>query len=267
MTKIILRIINALIYYYYFMPFTPTHIVAVLPFWSLRRAVPFSAFAIGAMIPDVPLFFPIVDYAQTHSSAGLFFVCLPLGMGAFFLFELVMRKPMVAILPVWFASRLSPTPKLPPRSFLGIQHAIAAAVAIVVGACTHQIWDAFTHAGRWGTHLVPMLTYTIEIGEFHVLGYKAFQHGSTFIGLPLLALLSAIELNRNEPRLYQRTLPVRWKLLAGALILVVPICVAVHAYMVSPSVYQALFLTITRSGAILFGMLFAYCSLFHVLTK
>ncbi|MGD1950048.1 MAG: DUF4184 family protein [Leptolyngbyaceae cyanobacterium] len=28
---------------------------------------------------------------------------------------------------------------------------------MVVGACTHQIWDAFTHKGRWGTHFIPML--------------------------------------------------------------------------------------------------------------
>ena len=251
------------------MPFTPTHIVAVLPFWSLRSIAPFSAFAIGAMVPDVPLFFPIVDYAQTHSSAGLFSVCVPLGMGLFFLFELVMRKPMIAILPVGLASRLSPTPNIPTQSFLGIhlRYAITVAVAIAVGAGTHQIWDAFTHAGRWGTHLLPMLNSTIEIGEFHMLGYKALQHGSTIIGLPLLALLSAVELNRNEPRRYQGTLPIKWKLLAGVLILIIPICVAVYAYIISPSVYQAVFLTITRSGAILLGLLFAYCSLFHVLIK
>lgn len=89
------------------MPFTPTHIVAVLPFWPLRRVVPFSAFAMGAMIPDLPLFFPIVNYAQAHSPLGLLSLCLPLGMAGFFLFELVMRKPIIAILPGCLASRLS----------------------------------------------------------------------------------------------------------------------------------------------------------------
>ncbi|NER80212.1 MAG: DUF4184 family protein [Leptolyngbya sp. SIO1D8] len=79
------------------MPFTPTHIGAVLPFWLLRRVVPFSAFAIGAMVLDVPLFFPIIDYAQTHSPLGLFTVCLSIGIAGFFLFELVMRRPIIAI--------------------------------------------------------------------------------------------------------------------------------------------------------------------------
>ncbi|MEM7064690.1 MAG: DUF4184 family protein [Cyanobacteria bacterium P01_B01_bin.77] len=248
------------------MPFTPTHIVAVLPFWSLRRVAPFSAFAIGAMIPDLPLFFPIVNYNQAHSPAGLFSICLPLGLGGFFLFEFVMRKPMVAILPVWLASRLSSTPNIPTRSLLGnqLRYIIAIAFAIVVGAYTHQIWDAFTHKGRWGTQLIPMLNSSIEMGGLHVSGYSVFQHGSTFIGLPLLALLAAIELNRTMPKLRQDGLSAKWKLLAGVLMFVVPICVAVYAYMVSPNAHQVLFLTITRSGAILMGMLFAYCSLFYV---
>ena len=250
------------------MPFTPTHIIAVLPFWSLRRVVPFSAFAIGAMIPDLALFFPIVNYAQAHSPLGLFSICLPLGLGGFFFFELVMRKPIIAILPGWLASRLSSKPNIPRQAFLGTQlrYVVVVAFTILVGAFTHQIWDAFTHKGRWGTQLIPMLNSTIEMGGFHMPGYNAFQHGSTFIGLPLLALLAAIELNRTLPRLRQGTLPVQWTLLAVALLLIVPICVAVQTYMVSPNVHQALFLTITRSGAILMGMLFAYCTLFHMLT-
>ncbi|MEL6130382.1 MAG: DUF4184 family protein [Cyanobacteria bacterium J06628_4] len=246
------------------MPFTPTHIVAVLPFWPLRRVVPFSAFSIGAMIPDLPLFFPIVDYAQTHSSAGLFSLCLPLGMGGFFLFELVMRRPMIALLPEWLASRLSPEPNLPKPSFLSaLRYVIAVAFAIVAGAYTHQIWDAFTHKGRWGSQLMPILNSSIAIGGFHVPGYKALQYGSTFIGLPLLAWLTAIELNRTMPMFRRGTLPSQWKLVAVALLFVVPTGVALYTYMGSLSPHQALFLTITRSGGILMGLLFAYCSLFQ----
>ena len=248
------------------MPFTPTHIVAVLPFWSLRRVAPFSAFAIGAMVPDVPLFFPIVDYAQTHSLLGLFTVCLPLGIAGFFLFELVMRRPTIAILPMWLESRLSSQPNIPTPPFEGIQrrYVVAIAFAIVIGAGTHQIWDAFTHKGRWGTHLIPILNSSIDIASFHIPGYKVFQHGSTFVGLPLLALLAIIELNRTAPTLRQDTLQLKWKLLAGFLLFIIPICVATHAYMVSPTTYQALFLTITRSGAILMVTWLAYSLLFHM---
>ncbi|ESA33122.1 membrane protein [Leptolyngbya sp. Heron Island J] len=247
------------------MPFTPAHIVAVLPFWPLRRVVPFSAFAIGAMIPDLPLFFPIVDYTQAHSTSGLFSLCLPLGMGGFFLFELVMRKPMIALLPAWLESRLSFKPYIPSLPFVRTQlcYVIAVAFAILVGAYTHQIWDAFTHKGRWGTYLIPSLNADIEISGFHVPGYQAFQYGSAFLGLPLLVMLAAIALNRTPPTLQQKTLHSKLKILAGALMVIVPICVAVHAYIVSPDAHQLLFLTITRSGAILMVMLLAYCLLFN----
>ena len=246
------------------MPFTPTHIVAVLPFWPLRRIAPFSAFAIGAMVPDVPLFFPIVDYAQTHSPLGLFTACLPMGIAGFFLFEIVMRRPIIAILPAWLGSRLSSKPNIPTQSFAGSQlrYFVAVAFAIVIGAYTHQIWDAFTHKGLWGTRLIPILNSHIEMGGFQVPGYKIFQYGSTVIGLPLLVLLATLKLNRTTPILHQDVLQFKWKRLAGYSICIVPGWVAIHTYMVSPS-YQALFLTITRSGATLMVMLLAYCFLFY----
>ena len=248
------------------MPFTPTHVVAVLPFWSWRRVAPFSAFVIGAMIPDLPLFFPIVDSSKTHSPAGAFALCLPMGMAVFFLFERVMRRPMLALLPGWVESRLSSKSSIPIQPFLSIQlrYWVGVAIAILMGAYSHQIWDAFTHKGRWGTHLLPILNSSIDIGGFHIFGYKIFQHGSTFVGLPLLMVLAMLELSRTRPILGQGTLQFKWKLLAGSLLFAVPACVAVYAAMVSPSAYWALFLTTTWSGAILMVILLTYCFLFHL---
>ena len=70
------------------MPFTPTHVVAVVPVAALcGRALPFSALAIGCMVPDFPLFVPFVtDYGMTHSIAGLFHGVLAVGNGVLFLF-------------------------------------------------------------------------------------------------------------------------------------------------------------------------------------
>ena len=251
------------------MPFTPTHVVAVLPFWPWRRVAPFSAFVIGAMVPDLPLFFPIVDYSKAHSPAGVFALCLPMGIAIFFLFERVMRRPMLALLPGWLESRVSSKPSLPTQPFLSHQlgYWVGVAIAIVIGAYTHQVWDAFTHKGRWRTHLIPILNSSIDIGHFHVSGYSIFQHGSTFVGLPLLMLLAMSELSRTRPTLGRGTLQFQWKLLAGSLLCVVPACVAIYAAMVSTNAYRALFLTITRSGAILMVILLLYCLLFHLFTN
>jgi len=41
------------------MPFTPTHVAAIVPIsWLTRNRLPFSALAIGSMIPDLQLFLP-----------------------------------------------------------------------------------------------------------------------------------------------------------------------------------------------------------------
>ena len=138
-------------------PFTPTHIVAVLPLLPLRRWLPFAGLAIGAMVPDIALFFPIVSYAETHSPFGVFTTCVPLGVAIFLLFDTVMRGPLVALLPTWFQIRIDPLPKLPtiPRLRPHLLFYAGLVPSIIIGAFSHQIWDAFTHEGRWGTKLIP----------------------------------------------------------------------------------------------------------------
>jgi hypothetical protein len=248
-------------------PYTPTHVVAVVPLWPLRRFLPFVALAIGSMVPDFPLFFPgIVDYAQTHSLVGAFTACLPIGASLFLLFELFMRRPLTSLLPDWVQRRLPSKSGIPvePRISLHLRYFAGVAFAIVIGAWTHQIWDAFTHQGRWGTHLVPVLNSEIRIGGSLVPGYKLFQYGSTFFGLPLLTLLAAVELHRTTPE--ERgiaTLHQKWKLLAALLILAVPIFVGAFAWSTSKNAYQALGVTIRHSGAIIMVGLAAYCILFH----
>ena len=71
------------------MPFTPTHVAAIIPVAFLgRRWFPFSALAIGAMVPDLPLYLPgALDYQVTHSPAGLVAICLPVGILCFLCFH------------------------------------------------------------------------------------------------------------------------------------------------------------------------------------
>jgi hypothetical protein len=242
-------------------PFTPTHVAAVVPFWPWRRWLPFAALATGAMIPDVPLFFPVIDYAQTHSVVGVWTVCLPLGMTAFLLFESVVRRPLTALLPRWVESRLPAESSLPtqPRFDLYARYFAGVALAIVMGATTHVAWDAFTHEGRWGTEMVPALNASAEIGALRLPGYKLFQYGSTLVGLPMLAGLAAWELQRRTPDSGRTAqLPFAGKLLAASLTLAVPLFVGLCAWTEGATAYEALGLTIKRSGAILLTGLLAY---------
>ena len=78
------------------MPFTATHIAAVVPFaWLCRWRLPLSALAIGSMVPDVAGFYPnLFDYPTLHSFPGVFTHCIPLGLIGFFLYHWVLKQPL-----------------------------------------------------------------------------------------------------------------------------------------------------------------------------
>ena len=156
---------------------------------------------------------------------------------------------VVAILPLWPLRRWLPFP------------------ALTIGAFTHQIWDAFTHQGHWGTKLVPALNSAVWIGGFSVPGYKIFQYGSTLVGLPLLATLtlsslrSVIPNNKNAA-----TLSPKWKMLAALVLCVIPLVVGVYATVTQPFSYHALGVTIKLSGAIILLLCIAYSAVFQAVT-
>ncbi|MDX1927832.1 MAG: DUF4184 family protein [Pirellulaceae bacterium] len=245
------------------MPFTPTHILAVLPLAPLYRWLPFPALAIGAMVPDIGLFYPSVDYAKTHSPQGVFTTCIPLGIALFILFETLVRRPLVALLPNWYQSRIDPRPQLSTKPTLMHQVLVYASIAAAVGfgAFSHQIWDAFTHQGRWGTQLLPWLNVEVSLGGYSAPGFKLLQYSSTLVGLPLLAVYSHVCLWRASPQhaLPKSALSNRFKLIASVIVLSIPILVGTYACATQSTYPDVLGVTIKVSGAIVGVLCVAYC--------
>ena len=103
--------------------------------------LPFVALAIGAMVPDTPLFFPVLDYAQTHSLWGVLTVCVPLGVSLFLLFEMVCRQPLLALSPTWLQQRIAGESQIPSAPQLNIQVSfyLGVAGAVAIGAISHQV--------------------------------------------------------------------------------------------------------------------------------
>jgi hypothetical protein len=103
-------------------PYPFAHPAAVLPLIRPmgRLGVP-SALVIGSMVPDAWYLVPGLVRADSHSLAGMFWFCLPLGYLLYLL---------------WNGSRA--------RAPL---HAVAA--SLLVGALTHFGWDAVAHAYAW----------------------------------------------------------------------------------------------------------------------
>lgn len=247
------------------MPFTPTHILAVVPIAAAVRKLPFSALAIGSMTPDFPMFVAYSAYHITHRWSGLFVACLPLGMAAFMLFQGVMKRPLVALMPVWIQQRSSDWNR--PLLLPSILFFLAVSAAIVTGAATHIIWDSFTHEGQWGTRIVPALNTEVTIAGYSLPGYKIFQYGSSVVGLPLLVLLAAAKLKRTEPVTPTGVvdLSVRTKSTVLLILCLIPLVVLSIAIGNNTSIAQKLGTIIRISGASLIVAILVYSVIFHAI--
>lgn len=91
------------------MPFTPAHILAVIPFSISNKKLPLSALAIGAVVPDFTMFFPFSSYHYSHSLSGLIFYCLPFGTLLLVFYHLLAKPFLIDLSPRWARRRLLST--------------------------------------------------------------------------------------------------------------------------------------------------------------
>ena len=188
------------------MPFTPAHAVVALPF--VRTPLVPAAIAIGAMTPDIPLFFRTwPSYALTHSWIGVVTIDLVLAFALVLVWRLVLRPAVIPLTPRWFALRW-PREWLTGRgsgwwSLWGGRRASAGkrvvagvwlVASMLLGALTHVVWDAFTHTDRWGTHLIPFLDE--RTGPFYNADIAHWV--SSFFGLGVIAIWGLRWLRRQD---------------------------------------------------------------------
>ena len=176
------------------MPFTFAHPAAALPLLRpLGRYGSLSALVIGSMAPDFDFIVPIgLSREQTHSLAALFLFCLPAGMLAYLLFHALLKAPLLALMPDALAGRIADdgVHERSPWS--------AVVVSLLLGAVTHLVWDAFTHPGTAVVNALPVLqTELANAGGYRVYAFKVLQHGSSLLGLALLALWMSNWLRRT----------------------------------------------------------------------
>lgn len=156
------------------MPFTVSHVAAVLPVVGRSRRLPTAALVIGSMTPDYPWFLTRGRTAGlSHSLLGLVTVDLAVGLLAVVLWRRLAQAPVRDLLPRAVGERLPQPPGLAGRDLPWV------ALAVVLGALTHIVWDAFTHWGRWGFELVPWL----QQRHWGVAGSVWAQDVSSVLGL------------------------------------------------------------------------------------
>ncbi|MDQ1129030.1 DUF4184 family protein [Microbacterium sp. SORGH_AS_0888] len=219
------------------MPFTPSHAVVALPF--VRTPLVPAAIAVGAMTPDLPLFVrgTLFDYAVSHS-----FVWMPVtvmvALVLLLVWRCVLRPAATELAPRWLAARL-------PRAWdagaaRGAHETFARrgstvvstggvallVVSLALGAASHIAWDLFTHEGRWGTVILPVLDR--PWGPF--TGYKWLQHGSSAAGLGVLGVWGILWLRRAPARRVARIVPDAVRLLWWASLPAALLAAAIGGY-------------------------------------
>jgi Domain of unknown function (DUF4184) len=178
------------------MPFTISHTAAVLPFspWLARWKL-LSAATIGAMVPDFRIFFPGMPRVETHSIEALFTFCLPVGLITYWVFQLLIKTPILQVLPEGPYARWRPfAAEANLRSW---RQWLLAAGGVLGGALTHLVWDGFTHSGGRGVRMFPVLDDTIDIGSRHLPAVYVMQDLGSLIGLAAVLAMVCYGLRRG----------------------------------------------------------------------
>jgi hypothetical protein len=191
-------------------PFTISHAAAVLPLQRFgKHRLPLTALMVGSAAPDFGYFFSHEAPRQlTHSFSGLFLFCLPAGLAVWLFYVAVLEKATITLLPDRWHTRFVHTDAITPMLMA------RACVAILLGALTHIIWDAFTHRGTFVTDAIPALQGPTPgfswLPIYHVL------HGfSTLIGLVILVFW-ARHLHRQPARSQIRPYHISERMRIGA---------------------------------------------------
>ncbi|WP_236241050.1 DUF4184 family protein [Streptomyces sp. CC228A] len=187
------------------MPFTLSHAAAVLPGMSRcgagRGPVVASALVMGSFAPDMTYFADslipgAMSFGEvTHSAWGVLTVDA-LTAAALVGLWLMVREPLVALLPRrWRGPVHGLLRGRPWRERRPAALAVWFYLSAVAGAATHVVWDLFTHPGRWGTRVLPVLGETV--GGFPV--YTYVQYGSSALALMVLGWFAYGGLRRVPP--------------------------------------------------------------------
>lgn len=187
------------------MPFTFAHPAAVI--WlpaRFRRYFCFTGLIVGSMAPDFEYFLHFKPHSVWgHTLIGFFLYDLPLALIASWLFHRVIKRPLLLHLPApldrWYAPLAST-----PWSIRSGKAVLLFASSALIGMATHVLWDHFTHQNGYVVIHVDALRTRIPLLLAEVPLYKLAQHGSTLVGLTVIAAYLYKLRDRRGSRAFQQ---------------------------------------------------------------
>ena len=181
------------------MPWTLSHPALVLPLRRLSpRPLNFAALVLSSMTPDLGYYINRFDLtAVAHTLAGSFIVCLPTGVIFMLVFYLFCR-PVSYALPSPHRQALLP---LCPTFPTDVARWLSILCSLLLGAWSHNFWDAFTHEHGWFVERIPWLQqFVVQLSTINVCVYLVLQEISTVVGFVIIAVSYWLWLRRQPAR-------------------------------------------------------------------
>jgi hypothetical protein len=179
-----------------------------LPF---KRRLAFSALVAGSLAPDFHYFLNLGPEGHfSHSIKGAFLFCLPVALAVLWVFQRVMKLPLISLAPEAHQQRLIRF--APAFSWAPASRFLLILCALLIGIFSHLAWDAFTHDGAFFVRNVPDLRApALEEWGTHRPLFNMLQHGSSLLGMALLVFWYWLWFKRTPPQ----PVPPGLKLKAG----------------------------------------------------
>jgi hypothetical protein len=146
----------------------------------------FSALIVGSLSPDFHYFFNLGPRGHfSHSIKGAFLFALPVSITVLWLFQTVVKAPLIALAPQRHQEKLCGFAI--PFRWLPISRFTLILFSLMMGIATHLLWDSITHERGLVVRNFPDLRAPAleEFGSQRPL-YNVLQHASSLVGLAIL---------------------------------------------------------------------------------
>jgi hypothetical protein len=161
----------------------------------------------------------------------IFIFCRPLGLALLWVFQQVMKLPLISLASQSHQQRLAPLSKQ--FRWGGVARFGLIVASLLLGAISHLAWDAFTHDRGLVVRNLPDMRVPLEEFGTHRPLYNVLQHGSTLLGLALLVFWYWRWFKRTPPQpvpLYLQTSIGMKRWIVGSILAFSTSLAGVYAY-------------------------------------
>lgn len=176
------------------MAFTISHaVLAPLLNRISGQNLPIAALAIGCMTPDLYRLFTTINSNTTHLWTHIFYPTLWIGLGFCFIWYSLYRPVLYRFLGIQDPLNLYSLKKT-------LTFILMTTIAVVIGICTHLIWDGLTHVDFRTFAFHEFLSQNIQLFAYNYPMHRILQIGTSALALPFIIWMAI----RYYQNFYQR---------------------------------------------------------------